>query len=335
MKKFSILFLVFTLIFSTTAFAGMFEGNFSDPFNNELFEVVTESTYYDDFNMDFVIRDLVYNEDFTQAKAVETVIYYNGNHETRDLCDFTDSSTAYGFIYEEYSEDPTAPSFNDGLTRAGEEDGCWIGGLKDINNTVKFMNGMESYYSYSYNLGLLHEVENNGYADPDLALEDREYKTTFTQIMTDNKKYEFNCNIGSFNDDGYALMSVGRKGYVIKLKQGIIPTVFYNDKKISFDQIPVIENGRTLVPLRAIFETFGAEVNWDGNTRTVTATKDGIEVKLTIDNTTAYKNGEAITLDVPAKIVNGRTLVPVRFVSDCFDVQVEWDGVMRRVNLTK
>ena len=112
-------------------------------------------------------------------------------------------------------------------------------------------------------------------------------------------------------------------------------TVSYNGEFIIFDQKPIIENGRTLVPLRAIFEKIGANVEWNGETQTVIATKDDISVSLTINNTTAYKNGEALTLDVPAKIINGRTLVPVRFVSDCFGVNVDWDGTMQKVILTK
>ena len=112
-------------------------------------------------------------------------------------------------------------------------------------------------------------------------------------------------------------------------------TVTYNGEMIMFDQKPVIEEGRTLVPLRAIFEKLGAEIDWNGETSTVTATKDGTTISLTINNTTATKNGEAISLDVPAKIINGRTLVPVRFISDCFGVNVEWDGNARRVILTK
>ena len=101
-----------------------------------------------------------------------------------------------------------------------------------------------------------------------------------------------------------------------------------------FDQLPIIENGRTLVPLRAIFEKIGADVEWNGDTQTVTATKGDISISLTINNTTAYKNGQLITLDVPAKIVSGRTLVPVRFVSDCFGVGVDWNGDIQSVILT-
>lgn len=91
----------------------------------------------------------------------------------------------------------------------------------------------------------------------------------------------------------------------------------------------------SFAPLTPPYGVGGADVNWNGDTQTVTATKDDITVSLTINNTTATKNGEAITLDVPAKIMGGRTLVPVRFVSDCFGINVDWDGTMQKVILTK
>ena len=124
------------------------------------------------------------------------------------------------------------------------------------------------------------------------------------------------------------------KVYTIKLKKYPIITVKYNNGVINFDQLPIIENGRTLVPLRAIFEKIGADVEWNGDTQTVTATKGDISISLTINSTTAIKNGQNIALDVPAKIVSGRTLVPVRFVSDCFGVNVEWEGATQTVILT-
>ena len=334
MKKFLTIMLALVMMCSTTAFAGTFEGDFRDPFNNTLFEIVAEIGPFEDMKLDFVSREMVYNDhDDSLAQVEETVISYDGNYESKTITDPIPSSEAFEMVYGSYDEDDLDGVFNDGLTEAGEEDGCWLGGLKDINNKVKFFNATETYYGYDYNMGFLHEVENNGYMGP--YIEEIEYKTTFTRIMTDGKKYEFNCEITNFNDDGYGLMRVDGKAYVIKLKKGIIPTVTYNGKKIAFDQIPVIEEGRTLVPLRAIFETFGAQVSWDAATSTVTAKKGDTEVKLTIDNKTAYKNGKAIELEVPAKIINGRTLVPVRFVSDCFDVKVEWDSNLSRVILTK
>ena len=111
-------------------------------------------------------------------------------------------------------------------------------------------------------------------------------------------------------------------------------SVVYDGEKINFDQKPIIENGRTLVPIRAIFEKIGADVEWNGDTQTVIATKGDTKILLTIDNTNAKINNEIITLDVPAKVISGRTLVPVRFVSDCFGVGVEWEQDTQTVVLT-
>lgn len=115
--------------------------------------------------------------------------------------------------------------------------------------------------------------------------------------------------------------------------------VLYNGKRISFGatgQNPVIQNGRTLVPLRAIFETMGATVNWDNATRTVTATRSGTTVKLTLGDKTLYKNGKAVmTLDVPAKALNGRTVVPARAVAEAFGAKVEWNSAAKLVQITE
>jgi len=97
-------------------------------------------------------------------------------------------------------------------------------------------------------------------------------------------------------------------------------------EKIETDTPPTIVNGRTLVPVRAIFEALGAEVEWNGETRTAIGTRGTTIVTIQIDNSTAYINGEARELDVPAQIINNRTMVPARFVSEAMDCQVSWYG---------
>lgn len=101
-------------------------------------------------------------------------------------------------------------------------------------------------------------------------------------------------------------------------------TVLLNDENINFDVPPQIINGRTMVPLRAIFEAIGAKVDWNNDTQTVTSTKDKTTISLTINNPTMYVNGESVTLDSPACLVGGRTLVPVRAISEAFNIKVEW-----------
>ena len=82
---------------------------------------------------------------------------------------------------------------------------------------------------------------------------------------------------------------------------GVIPvfangeiSVYQDNEKIQFDVAPLLVNGRTMVPMRAIFEKLGAVVYWDNNTRTAIAQKDNVNVSISIDDTTLYKNGEPI-----------------------------------------
>jgi hypothetical protein len=110
--------------------------------------------------------------------------------------------------------------------------------------------------------------------------------------------------------------------------------VTLNGAEIDFDQPPIIENGRTLVPLRAIFEALGAKVDWSQSAQTVTATKGDVTVSLKIGSNILTKNGESITLDVPAQLLNGRTLVPARAVAEAFGAKVDWDGKTRTVIIT-
>lgn len=110
--------------------------------------------------------------------------------------------------------------------------------------------------------------------------------------------------------------------------------VSVNGNDVVFDQEPVIEEGRTLVPLRAIFEALGASVNWNDETKTVTSEMSGINVSLTIGDGRIFVNGRAKELDVAARIIGGRTMVPARAVSEAFGCSVGWDGKERRVIIT-
>ncbi len=110
--------------------------------------------------------------------------------------------------------------------------------------------------------------------------------------------------------------------------------IFIDGTKLECDVAPIIENGRTLVPMRAIFEALGANVYWDDETKTVTAVAGGTVVILQIGNELAFVNSDSHTLDVPAQIVNDRTLVPARFASEALGAAVEWDETNRCVNVT-
>jgi len=110
--------------------------------------------------------------------------------------------------------------------------------------------------------------------------------------------------------------------------------VMVNNTPVTFDSPPIIENGRTLVPMRFIFEALGAEVSWNGETQTAIGVRGDTTVSVPIGETTAYINEEAKMLDVPAKIVEGRTLVPARFVAESFGCDVRWQQKTQTVWIT-
>ena len=112
-------------------------------------------------------------------------------------------------------------------------------------------------------------------------------------------------------------------------------SVIFNGTSLLFDVPPQIINDRTMVPLRAIFEEMGASVDYNNDTKTVTATKDGTVVKLTIGDTSPTVNGAVVALDQPGLIVDGRTLAPLRFVAEAFGGTVEWDGATRTATISK
>lgn len=95
--------------------------------------------------------------------------------------------------------------------------------------------------------------------------------------------------------------------------------------KLETDTPPTIVSGRTMVPLRAIFEAIGAKVEWNSETRTATGTKKDTIVVIQIDNKIALVNGESKELDVPAQLINDRTMVPARFISESMGCTVTWD----------
>lgn len=107
--------------------------------------------------------------------------------------------------------------------------------------------------------------------------------------------------------------------------------VMINSKPLSMEVAPVVINGRTLVPLGAIFEELQVELEWNSDTRTVFAATEDVEITLPIGQATAIVNGERISLEAPGTIVEGRTMVPVRFISESLGAEVEWIAESRTV----
>src|SRR5690606_24707622 len=90
-----------------------------------------------------------------------------------------------------------------------------------------------------------------------------------------------------------------------------IENINAKNKDVKFDTPPVIKEGRTLIPVRALTQGFGAELEWNAEEKKVTITKGDVEIVLHLDSRTATVNGEEVELDVPSTAYNNRTYVPL------------------------
>ena len=111
-------------------------------------------------------------------------------------------------------------------------------------------------------------------------------------------------------------------------------SVILNGSRLSFTQPPYVANDVTLVPMRAIFEALNASVDFDAASRKITATKGETVIELVLGQKSAIKNDQTINLDVPADTRNGSTMVPLRFVAEALQAQVDWDNANRTITIS-
>lgn len=150
---------------------------------------------------------------------------------------------------------------------------------------------------------------------------------SFTLKPTGNSWY----NIIAQDSEGN--LAITNPIWVTVNKDGSIK-VFLNDSLLSFEVAPIMENGRVLVPFRAIGEAIGAKVDYNPKTSTVSLDIEDRKVELVLGSKNAKVNGVAKPLDVPAKAINGRTLVPIRFVNEALGAEVDWQPQNQEIRIT-
>lgn len=137
--------------------------------------------------------------------------------------------------------------------------------------------------------------------------------------------------VSAYSKDRFYKLSVSENGNP--------PLVAFDGYILSFPERPVVESGRTLVSMRLLLEQMGAAVVWDEPFKTVTATLGNTAVSMRIDSPSAVvsKNGMSYEkmLDVPARLINGTTMIPIRFLSETFNFSVSWDEDKNLVTVTK
>lgn len=110
--------------------------------------------------------------------------------------------------------------------------------------------------------------------------------------------------------------------------------VFVDGSPVSFDVPPQIIDGRTMVPIRAIFEQMGATVNWNEETHTASCIKDDTTVNMQIGSEIMTINDTSVPMDVAPQIIDGRTLAPARYVAEAYGNTVQWSNASRNVVIT-
>jgi len=150
-------------------------------------------------------------------------------------------------------------------------------------------------------------------------------------------RYYFLVTALDYSNMDYTISISTKKSNVIILEINN-PYMMVNGNSILIDgyrgTTPVILNGRTMLPAKAIIETLGGTVFWNEASKEVILNLDGNTIKLTLNSNVSYVNGVVKYLDVPATSINGRTMIPVKFVMDNFGASVIWNGTTGAVTIT-
>ena len=219
--------------------------------------------------------------------------------------------------------------------------GNMVKGVSFKEKSIKM--GIDSTYSvkYSifpdnaYNKNVTYQIKNENIATVDksgnikgknvgeteitITTEDGGFKDTCKITVTNNLK-----DIIIYDNENKIISSLTNKEPIQKA------SIVVNGKTIKSDIEPFIENGRVLAPFRIIFEALGISVSWESKTQKV-STSGNMDVMLWINKNTAYVNGKYYTLDVPPRLVNDRTFVPVRFIAENMNFEVKWDDYTKTV----
>lgn len=155
----------------------------------------------------------------------------------------------------------------------------------------------------------------------------------YVEIDNANGDYYIKITAKTYSNEDYTITLLSENE--MRIPKTIVlaensPYMTVDGAKISIDgdrgTAPVIVNGRMLLPIRAIIENLGGNVYWEENTMTMTFELSGKVISMPINSNVVYINGQTMYLDVPTQTINGRTMVPVRFVMEHLGGNVVWNN---------
>ncbi len=324
-----------SLTYKTTDYVSLF-GDFVD---NDLFDFLKENynassvehfrdCYMVDMNNNSVPELLcLFIDDHDGLRGYAALIEYDNGFKmgTEIPFDFYDGSESLWYqILEKdgkfYFEKFISSTYSDGMISESELIQTITINQNGID-TVVYSAILNGYINFNNNTDN-HNAYINGQRVDEL---DYEYVRKNFNIVADSADYNYSPFTTEEPQHNYG------NDYDKFWKPVADITVTLDGNVLEFDQNPIIVNSRTMVPLRAIFESLGATVEWDQDTQTVTSVKGDTTISMTIGKAEMKKNEEVIVLDVAPQIVGNRTLVPVRAVAESFNCIVDWDGETQTV----
>jgi hypothetical protein len=166
------------------------------------------------------------------------------------------------------------------------------------------------------------------------------------EMFFDGQTYSYNANLTD-GDNQFIIKAVDAAGneaietlLIKKVNEKKITLQIGNNlasvgsETVELESLPIIEKGFTLVPLRFISEAFGAEMQWNDALQVITIIYKTHTITIQVGSTVAVVDSNIVKLDAPPKIINGRTLVPIRFISETFGADVVWDGTTKTITIT-
>jgi peptidyl-prolyl cis-trans isomerase B (cyclophilin B) len=130
-----------------------------------------------------------------------------------------------------------------------------------------------------------------------------------------------------------SVLDANLQSNVAQANSGGAIQLMVDHKQIQTNVPPQVLNGRTVAPLRVVFETLGAKVSYDSRNNLIIAKRGSTNIVLKLNDTQASVNGKQVKLEAPAVSFQGSTMVPLRFVTESFNAEINWDAAKRIISV--
>ena len=296
--------------------------------------------------------NLIYKEDFGGHVWVYDIGYYNGTYYCRYmelLNKVLDENGNMKFERETYGYKTYNTAIHHDVIMKSTDMLNWSETYESVpkgNGTSIFQNGkisrdsFEPFYDVAYEVKVGEYINNFGkymvYKSNDRLYFSNDGIYFVPVLPADRKASNYMSSMKKINlyvNDNSVIIndaiSIPINELIQELESYKTMYVQLHNTILSMEQPPIVEHDRTLVPMRFLFEQMGADVEWDGSVQAATATLNDTAVTFAINDTEAEVNSTSVSMDVPARLINGKTMVPLRFLSEELGYTVTWDEETR------